>query len=100
MFQILKIKTTSNGRQPQNMKFETLDNRIKSECTKVSNEDNLKQMMTSKYEKWNISATSGRILVIGIKPECTNVSNKDNLQWKMTSMTSNYEQWNFSATTC
>ena len=44
--------------------------------------------MTSKYEKWNISATTGQILpefeteAIGNKSECTKVSHEDNLLTK------------------
>ena len=37
---------------------------ITSECTKVSNEDDLQQKTTSKYEMWNISATTGWILLL------------------------------------
>ena len=55
-----EIKMTSNGRRPQM-------------------EDDLKWKMTSKYEKQNISATTGGILLkfetqaITIKPEYTKV---------------------------
>ena len=44
-------------------------------------ESDLQWKTTSKYEKWNITATTGLILLkfetkdIGIKPECTKVSN-------------------------
>ena len=44
--------------------------------------------MTSKYEKWNITATTGRILLKfetsanWNKPEETGVSNEDDLQWR------------------
>ena len=54
-------------------------------------EDNRQRRTTSKYEKWNISATTGRILLkfetesIGIKSERTKVSNEDNLKRKTTS---------------
>jgi hypothetical protein len=54
-------------------------------------EDDLQLKMTLKYEKQNISATTGRILLKfetyanGIKPEYTRVSTEDDLQWKMTS---------------
>jgi hypothetical protein len=60
------MKTTSNGRQPKNMKggisqqplvgyysnsklleFETKANRIKSECAKVSNKDDLQWKTTT-----------------------------------------------------
>ena len=57
--------------------------------------------MTSKYDKWNISATTGRILLkfeteaIGINSECKQVSNEDDIQRKKTSK---YEKWNISAT--
>ena len=64
------MKTTSNGRRPETEAFG-----VKPECDKVSNEDNLQPKRTSKYEKWNISETTGRILLkfenksIGIKSE-------------------------------
>ena len=45
------------------LKFETETIGIKSECTKVSNEDDIQRKTTSKYENWNISATTGRILL-------------------------------------
>ena len=54
-------------------------------------EDDLQWKTTSKYEKWNISATSVRILLkfeseaIGINSECTKVSNQDDLNQKTTS---------------
>jgi hypothetical protein len=54
-------------------------------------EDDLQWKKTSKYEKWNISATTGLILLKfetyanGIKPECTKVINEDDLHWKTTS---------------
>ena len=53
-------------------------------------EDDLKWKMISKYEKSNISATAGRILLkfetlaYGSKPKGTKVSNEDDLQWKTT----------------
>ena len=65
-------------------------------------EDDLKWKMTSKYEKQNISATTGQILLkfetyaYRTKPKVTKVSNEDDLQWKMTSK---YEKENISETT-
>ena len=77
-----QMKMTSNGRWPpadDDLKIwqvEYLSNHwsdltqiwnwsygIKSECTKVLNEDDLQRKTTSKYGKWNISATTGRILL-------------------------------------
>ena len=53
-------------------------------------EDDLQWKTTSKYEKLNISATTGRILLKfktyanRINLECTTVSNGEDLQWKTT----------------
>ncbi len=53
-------------------------------------EDDLKWKMTSKYEKQNISATTGWILLkletkdYGTKPKGTKVSNEDNIKLKTT----------------
>ena len=56
--------------------------------------------MTSKYSKWNVSATTYRIFIIlktqayGNKPTFKISQNKDNIIWKMTSK---YEKLNISA---
>ena len=53
-------------------------------------EDHIQWKTTYKYEKFNISATTGRILLkfeteaIRIKSECTKVSNEDDLKRKTT----------------
>ena len=60
-------------------------------CTKVLNEDDIQQKKTSKYLKWNLSATNGQILAkfetlaLVTKPKFTDTSNEDDIQWKMTS---------------
>ena len=65
----------------------------------VSNEDNLQWKTTSKYRKWNISATTGWIvlkfetLANGIRSVCTKVSNEDDLQGRQPQ---NYKKWNIS----
>jgi hypothetical protein len=105
-----QMKTTSNGRWPLTeddlkiWKVEYLSNHwmdltqiwnlSKKDQTRVYKgikwrqplmEDDLWQKTTSKYEKWNISATTGWILLkfetwaIRIIPGCTKVSTEDNL---------------------
>ena len=102
----LKWNTTSERKQPQNMKSGIFQQPLVRSYLnlKLQMEYNFQKKTTSKYEKWNISSTNGQILLkfetwatsvqryqIKKIEHCnkkllgSKVSNEDSIQWKTTS---------------
>ena len=60
----MKLKLLVSNQSVPSYQMKTMAIGITSECTKVSNEDDLQWKTTTKYGMWNISATTGWILLL------------------------------------